>query len=285
MVSPMPMVDRYAVMGNPIAHSQSPAIHAAFAAQTGQAIDYSKLLTPLNGFAQTVRSAIAGGVKGVNVTVPFKFEAYQIAHSVSKRAQLAQAANTLIFNEQGHIYADNTDGAGLVWDLTSSLGSLKGKRVLILGAGGAVAGVLPSLLDAGVTHISVLNRTEAKAIQIIEQLKGFGSAVTLYAGGLNSEPKSVDVIINGTSSSLSGASIDIHAAWFDGVQLAYDMMYGAQPTVFLHRAQSHGVAIKDGLGMLVGQAAEAFYGWRHVMPDATEVLTERRRLLQQASTP
>ncbi len=274
------MLDRYAVIGNPIAHSQSPAIHAAFAEQTGQAMDYARVLAPLDGFAQTVRALQAGGVKGANVTVPFKFEAYALAAEVSDRAQLARAANTLIFHGDGRIEADNTDGAGLVADVVSAIGSLSGLRVLVIGAGGAVAGVLPSLLSAGVSELILLNRTPAKAIQMINDLSSWGlHKTTLRAGGLDEPVCAVDLIINGTSSGLSGQAIPLPPEWCRGIRLAYDMMYGARPTPFMAWATTQGAPVRDGLGMLVGQAAEAFYRWRGVAPDTAPVLEQLRAAL------
>ena len=273
------MIDRYAVVGHPIAHSQSPAIHAAFAVQTQQPVQYSRLLSPLNGFAQTIRTAKACGMKGVNVTVPFKFEAFAMADKTSARARLAKAANTLLFHADGSIEADNTDGAGLVWDIQNAIGSLAGKRILLVGAGGAAAGVLPSLADAGIASLILLNRTPDKATALIDAFQSHGSTIPMQAGSLNHGAEPVDVIINATSSALAGQSVPLAADWFQGVELAYDMMYGKSLTPFLAHAQQQGVPVRDGLGMLVGQAAEAFFRWRGVRPDASPVLASLRARL------
>ena len=234
------MRDRYAVIGNPVAHSQSPVIHAAFAQQTGQDLEYVRLLSPMDGFAATVRDFAASGGRGCNVTVPFKFEVPQMAQACSPRVALAQAANTLKFDGDRWI-ADNTDGLGLVGDIEQHAGwSLKGTTVLLLGAGGAAAGVLGPLIAA--------------------------------------RPRAV-VVVNRTASSLEGAEVPVPAAVLRPGALVVDMMYGAKAQAFLDWAQAHGAQARDGLGMLVEQAAESFALWRGVRPQTAPVLEALRQQL------
>jgi len=284
---------RFAVIGNPVAHSKSPQIHAQFAQITGHPVRYGKLLAPVGGFAQTVAAMRAAGMRGANVTVPFKFEAHALCDVLSERARAAGAVNTLSFTHNG-IEGDNTDGAGLVSDLVRLSGSLAGKRVLVLGAGGAAAGVMRPLLDALPASLTVLNRTAHKAIELIDALRAdcnrthspgpaagattwpASSSATLQGGGFNHASHAVDIIINATSTGLQDAAPAIDPSWFAGANLAYDMMYGAQPTAFMRVAQSQGVAAHDGLGMLVGQAAEAFFIWHGVRPDVRPVLQNLR---------
>lgn len=275
-----PSADRYAVIGNPIAHSKSPWLHARFAALTGELVAYGRVLSPIDGFEQTVRSMVAGGMRGANVTVPFKFEAFAMCHTLTARARQAGAVNTLSFAADGSIAGDNTDGAGLVNDLIALSGSLQGKRLLVLGAGGAVSGVLRPLLDAGVSALAVLNRTAGRAEALLPSLQQDYPHVDFVAGGFDTPSRPVDMLINGTASSLQDSTPDIGQAWYAGAALAYDMMYGAQPTPFMQQAQACGVAAADGLGMLAAQAAEAFFVWRGVRPPTARVLGELRALLQ-----
>jgi shikimate dehydrogenase len=266
------MTDRYAVIGNPVAHSKSPQIHAAFAAQTDRTITYERVLAPVDGFAQTVRELIAKQFAGANVTVPFKQEAFALATRASARARAAGAANTLTFTADG-IEADNTDGAGLVNDLRGNYGiALAGARVLLLGAGGAARGVLQPLLEAGVASLTIANRTWHRAAALASacaqpQVQAF--RMSELAGG-------DDVVINATSASLAHERLAIPGAVFDGAKLVYDMMYAAQPTLFLRVAMEHGAPCTDGLGMLVEQAAEAFYVWHGVRPNTAPVLAMLR---------
>lgn len=280
--------DRYAVAGNPVAHSRSPHIHSLFAQQTGQAIDYGRLLCPLDGFAPEVKAFAASGAKGCNVTVPFKFEAFELARRRSPRAELAQAANTLRFDaeEQGGWLADNTDGVGLVRDITVNAGvPLAGRRVLLLGAGGASAGVLGPLIEARPAAIVMANRTVEKAEAIVARHADWAArhGVTLSARGLADAGTGFDVFINGTAASLAGSGVPVGPEVLQPGALALDMMYGPAAQAFLDWARSHGAVARDGLGMLVEQAAESFALWRGVRPDTTPVLAEMRALVDAAS--
>jgi shikimate dehydrogenase len=275
---------RYAVIGNPIAHSRSPDIHAMFAAQTGQALSYERLLAPLDGFVETVQAFRASGGAGCNVTVPFKLDAAALADRLTPRARLAGAVNTLSF-EGASILGDNTDGAGLVNDLRLRLGlDLRGARVLLLGAGGAVRGVVGPLLEAGVAALVVANRTPARALALQQTLaEGLPAswADRLRAGGMDLAHAPADVVINGTSSGLNDAAPELPAGVLGQARLALDMVYGARPTAFMRVAQAQGCpCVEDGLGMLVGQAAESFAGWRGVRPEVLPVWQHLRARLQ-----
>jgi len=265
------MTDRYAVVGNPIAHSKSPLIHAEFARQTGQDLSYTAILAPLDGFAATIRDFQQAGGKGLNVTVPFKQEAWQLASSLSERAQLAQAVNTLKF-EDGEISGDNTDGAGLVRDIRENLKvSLEGKRILVMGAGGAARGVLLPLLEQRPAELAIANRTPGRAVELQQQFAAYGQVEGGDYAGLAG--RQFDVVINATSSSLQGELPPLPAGVFAEGCLAYDMMYGKGLTPFLAFAQEHGAAqLADGLGMLVEQAAESFFLWRGVRPETAPVI-------------
>jgi len=262
-------LDRYAVLGNPIAHSKSPLIHRLFAEQTQQVMSYEALCLPLDGFVAGIQNLHSQGFKGMNVTVPFKFEAFAACESLSERAQLAGAVNTLIRTETGWM-GDNTDGAGLVADLRRLMGDLAGKRLLMLGAGGAASGVVKPLLDAKVDQLTIANRTPQKAIDLAK-----GAAHLRVNGcGFDVVPNQpYDIIINATAASLAGDLPPLKTGWFaDAGCLAYDMMYAKEPTVFMQAAQQLGAAQQaDGLGMLVEQAAEAFYLWRGVRPDTKAI--------------
>lgn len=270
------MTDQYAVTGNPIAHSKSPSIHAEFAKQTGEDMAYTALLAPLDGFGSTVNHFINQGGKGMNVTVPFKQEAYQLASALSERAQLAQAVNTLKF-ENGSIFGDNTDGAGLVRDIQENLGfRIKNKRVLLLGAGGAARGVILPILKQLPDSLTIANRTAAKALELQQQFSTYGS----IAGGGYSDlaSQAFDLVINATSSSLNDALPPLLPGVFASHSLAYDMMYGKGLTPFLLFAQSEGAGqLADGLGMLVEQAAESFFIWRGVRPSTLPVIELLRK--------
>ena len=269
------MSDLYAVFGNPVGHSKSPAIHAAFAAQCNQDISYQAMLAPLDAFAGSVRSFIAAGGRGANVTVPFKEEAFQLATRLSARAQLAGAVNTLFFDADG-VLGDNTDGAGLLRDLTVNLVfPLAGKRILLLGAGGAARGVVAPLLAAQPAALLIANRSIARAQELVER---FAVAGTLRACGYPQLVGPFDLVINGTSASLAGALPPLPAGVFSPASLAYDMMYGDSATPFLAFAREQGAArLADGVGMLVEQAAEAFHLWRGVRPDSAPVIARLRR--------
>lgn len=280
--------DRYAVAGNPVAHSRSPHIHSLFAQQTGQALDYGRLLCPLDGFSHEVTAFAASGAKGCNVTVPFKFEAFELASRRSPRAELAQAANTLRFDPepQGGWLADNTDGVGLVRDITVNAGvPMAGRRVLLLGAGGASAGVLGPLIEARPAEIVMANRTVEKAQAIVARHADWAAqhGVQLSASGLTETGTGFDVFINGTAASLAGSGVPVGPEVLKPGSLALDMMYGPAAQAFLDWARSHGAVPRDGLGMLVEQAAESFALWRGVRPDTAPVLANMRALVDAAS--
>ncbi|MEX8492975.1 shikimate dehydrogenase [Sphaerotilus sp.] len=271
-------MDRYAVIGHPVEHSRSPDIQARFAAQTGQSIDYTRLLSPLDGFTTTVRQFAEGGAHGCNVTVPFKFEAWQLATRRTPRAQRAEAANTLRFDAEGW-WCDNTDGIGLVRDITVNAGvALAGRRVLLIGAGGAAAGVLGPLIEAGPAALVVANRTADKAQALVDRHTDLahGHGVVLSAAPLDAPGTAFDIVINGTASSLAGAGVPVPASVLRAGGLAVDMMYGAGARAFLDWAAQHGATGRDGLGMLVEQAAEAFFAWRGARPDTAPVLAALR---------
>jgi len=279
--------DRYAVAGNPVQHSQSPFIHAAFAHQTGQAVDYGRLLCPLDGFAEAIRrfasDTSAGRVRGCNVTVPFKFEAFALAPRCTPRAALAQAANTLRFDTEGWL-ADNTDGIGLVRDIECNAGvPLAGRRVLLIGAGGAAAGALGPLLDAAPAELVVANRTLAKAENLVDRHRAVAGAAALSARTPKDCGGGFDVVINATASSLQGADIPVDAAVLRAGCLALDMMYGPAAQGFMDWARRHGATTRDGLGMLVEQAAQAFALWRGVRPETAAVLAALRERLEARS--
>jgi shikimate dehydrogenase len=272
-------MDRYCVFGNPIAHSKSPEIHAAYAAQTGHALEYERRLAPVDGFADAVRSFIAEGGKGANVTVPFKLEAVKLAQALTIRARAAGAVNTLVFSEQG-IIGDNTDGAGLVADIVNNAGvPITGKRVLLLGAGGAARGVVLPLLEHRPARLVIANRTVATAAGLVEQFAALGGEGVVSACGFAGIEGAYDIIINATAASLSAELPPLSPSVFAPGALALDMMYAAAPTVFLQFAGQHGAQLRDGLGMLVEQAAEAFHLWRGVQPATAEVLHNLRARL------
>jgi shikimate dehydrogenase len=264
------VIDRYAVFGNPIGHSKSPGIHALFAAQCHQQIEYSAILAPLDGFAAALRNFIAAGGRGANVTVPFKEEAFRLADTLSPRARAARAINTLSF-DGGSIFGDNTDGAGLVSDLTVNLDfPVRGKRVLLLGAGGAARGTVLPLMAEHPAELVIANRSADKAVQLAEEFRG------VQAGGfagLAGEP--FDLVINATSAGLTGAELPLPPGVFAADGLAYEMLYG-RDTPFMAAARAAGVEVADGLGMLVEQAAEAFEAWRGVRPATAPVLAALR---------
>ena len=275
-------LDRYAVLGNPVAHSQSPFIHGEFARQTGQLLTYERVLCPLDGFEASVRAFAAGGGRGCNVTVPFKFDAPGLAAVCTARATLAAAANVLRFDADGWA-ADNTDGVGLVRDIEAGAGvSLAGRRVLMIGAGGAAAGVLGPLLQARPAEVVLANRSVDKAVALAARHEALatGQGARLTAGGLAQPQGRFDVLINASASSLQGASIPVSADRLAPGALAVDLMYGAAAAPFLAWAAAAGAVPRDGLGMLVEQAAEAFLFWRGVRPDTAPVLQALRRRLE-----
>ena len=266
------MTDRYAVVGNPISHSKSPLIHAEFARATAQDLAYGALLAPLDGFAATVKQFQSEGGRGLNVTVPFKQEAWRLATQLTERARLAEAVNTLKFEADGGILGDNTDGAGLVRDITENRQfGLHGKRVLLMGAGGAARGVILPLLRQQPAGLAIANRTPEKALELARQFAEYGPV----EGGdyARLAGRQFDAVINATSSSLSDQLPPLPPGVFAPGALAYDMMYGKGLTPFLLFAQSQGAQhLADGLGMLVEQAAESFQLWRGVRPQTQPVM-------------
>lgn len=277
-------MDHYAVFGNPIAHSKSPQIHRWFAEQTGQQLDYQALLAPVDDFEGSARQFFEQGGLGANVTVPFKLDALVFCDQLSPRARRAGAVNTLQKGKNNEIYGDNTDGVGLVRDLTGQLGfNLKNKRVLLLGAGGASRGVVEPLLKAGVAKLKIANRTPEKAQQLVQIFHGLQPDAELSAGNWASLAGSqYDLILNATSASLSGDLPPLPDGLLASGALAYDLMYARQPTPFMEWANQQGAAkVADGLGMLVEQAAEAFFLWRQVRPDTAPVLQRLRQQLQE----
>lgn len=273
------MIDEYVVIGHPIAHSKSPMIHAMFAAQTGQAMHYDRLLAPLDGFVGTVQAFRAAGGKGMNVTVPFKLEACALADQLTPRARLAGAVNTLKFDD-AQVLGDNTDGLGLVNDIVQNAQcTLQDKRILLLGAGGAARGVLLPLMAQQPAAITIANRSVDKAEQLVALFAPHNpAAIDLRASSFADLGQAYDVIINATSAGLSNQALPITDAVFCAGALAYDMVYGATPSAFLQQAAAHGAWTRDGLGMLVEQAAASFFWWRGVWPETAPVL----RALQQS---
>ncbi len=274
---PLP-VDRYVVIGNPVAHSLSPEIHARFAEQGGERIEYSRLLVPPGRFVIHAEEFFDGGGRGANITLPFKVDAFHWATHHSERALRAGAANFLMRRERLEIFADNTDGAGLVADLTRNLGvELRGASILLLGAGGAARGVMAPLLAQSPRSLRVANRTAAKAEELVREFAGLGN---IGATPLDAIPvETFDVVINATSTSTRGEVLDLGGLRWSPRTLAYDMAYGPAAKPFLARAASAGSRVSDGLGMLVEQAAESFALWRGKHPDTSPVLQSLRARL------
>jgi shikimate dehydrogenase len=267
---------RYAVMGDPVAHSKSPRIHALFAHQFRHHIEYTAIQVDAGGFAQAVEQFRANGGAGLNVTVPFKQEAFRLADHLSERAKTAQAVNTLRFEPDGGLFGDNTDGAGLVHDLEKNLHvHLKDKRILILGAGGAVRGVLQPLLHRHPALIVIANRTVSRAKELAREFAHYGKIEASSFEALKG--RHFDVVVNGTAASLKGEIPPLPDNLFTSHALAYDMMYGEKSKPFLDWAAVHGAeTVTDGLGMLVEQAAESYFIWRGVRPDTKPVIEKLR---------
>jgi shikimate dehydrogenase len=286
MTTPAPPPDRYFVLGHPVAHSRSPFIHAAFARQTGQRLVYERRLCPLDGFAAAVRALAAdrdgGRVRGCNVTVPFKFEAGALARTQTPRAALARAANVLCFDPDGWL-ADNTDGIGLVRDVEFNAGlALAGRRVLVIGAGGAGAGVLGPLIEGRPAQLQLVNRTPDRARALVERHRAWAAqhGVDLSAASLDDAGEAFDLVLNASASSLAGGAVPVDGRVLRPGTLAVDLMYGSAAQGFLDWAAAHGARGRDGLGMLVEQAAEAFLLWRGVRPQTAPVLAALRAQLQ-----
>lgn len=273
----MAKVDLYAVVGNPIGHSRSPEIHRLFAQATQQPISYERLEGPLDGFEEFALGLRDSGYLGLNVTIPFKLDASKLADSLTARARLAGAVNTLKFDEET-IYGDNTDGVGFVRDITQRLGfKVASAAILVLGAGGGVRGLIASLLEEKPKWIAVANRTHGRAQELADE---FG----VEAIRLDEIPaEHFDLIVNGTSSSLNQDAPPIDPETFDDCAVAYDLVYAPEPTPFMRLAQRGGAhTVADGLGMLIEQAAESFLFWRGVRPDTAPVYLELRRILEQS---
>jgi shikimate dehydrogenase len=273
-------MDQYCVMGNPVEHSKSPWIHARFAELMGHELRYEKRLVALDGFIDGIRVFRAEGGKGCNVTVPFKFEAAQLAARRSPRAELAQACNTLRFDAEG-IFGDNTDGVGLASDIAHNAGiDIAGRDILLVGAGGGASGVLGPLIEGRPRRIVVANRTSAKAAALNERHAALAAS---HGTALESSALDVagmfDVVVNATATSMSGAAVPVPASVLKPGALACDMMYGPAAQGFLRWASENGAVPRDGLGMLVEQAAEAFLVWRGVRPPSAQVLAELRATL------
>lgn len=263
------MSDRYAVIGNPVAHSKSPWIHAAFARATGQDLEYGRIEAPPDGFAPALERFRASGGKGLNVTLPFKEQAFRCCARASSRASLAQAVNTLVFGAE--LLGDNTDGVGLVRDLSQNLAvELAGKTLLLMGAGGAAQGVLGALLETRVAKLMVANRTPGRAHALGARFAGVSGCGYDELAGC-----SFDIVINATSAGLAGQAPALPAGVLNDRTLAYDMVYG-RDTPFLAAARAAGARACDGLGMLVEQAAESFFIWRGVRPQTQPVLEALR---------
>jgi shikimate dehydrogenase len=271
------MTDLYAVIGNPINHSKSPLIHSLFSEQTKQGIIYSAIQAPMDGFAKTVKEFLSNKGKGLNVTVPFKVEAFQLADYLTERAKCARAVNTLILQSDGMLLGDNTDGAGLVQDITVNHDeSMKKKRILLIGAGGAVRGVVAPIINEQPSEIIIANRTASKAKDLAADFMGLARSqqVKIDSSSLGTIFGVFDIVINGTSSSLHGQSLDINPSVIGKNTVCYDMMYSPTQTLFNQWAISHGaVRTLDGVGMLVEQAAESFFVWRGVRPSTSSVLS------------
>jgi shikimate dehydrogenase len=273
---PDPRPQLYAVLGNPVAHSLSPRIHALFAAQFGFEVEYRRIRVDAGRFAQAVADLRAVGARGANVTLPFKQEAWELCDEVSDRADAASAVNTLVFKDDGSVSGDNTDGVGLVRDLTVNLSTeIAGRRVLVIGAGGAARGILQPLLSCLPAGLVLANRTRDRAVEVAHDFRYFG--IIDPCGLVELRGLRFDLVVNGTSASLAGEVPELPADLFLPNALAYDMMYADRPTPFLHWAREHGAArAADGLGMLVEQAAESFFLWHEHRPATAPVIAALR---------
>ncbi|MFT5709516.1 MAG: shikimate dehydrogenase [Halioglobus sp.] len=273
---------KYAVFGNPIKHSKSPLIHASFARQFDLQLQYRAVRVEIDGFAKAAGSFFEGGGAGLNVTVPFKREAFELADTLSDRALRAGAANTLTPLPMGGIAADNTDGIGLVSDMVVNLGwAVRGLRVLVLGSGGAVRGILEPLMRERPKELLIVNRTASRATQLASEFADLGP---VEGGGYSLiGSRQFDLVINGTSAGLSGEMPELPASLLTDHSCCYDMVYGAQPTVFMRWAARHAAwAVSDGLGMLVEQAAQSFYLWNKAKPETRPVINQLRSVLAAA---
>lgn len=278
------MTDRYAVIGNPVSHSKSPQIHTAFAKQTGQELEYTALLVDIGQLASAVADFQRNSGKGLNITVPFKRDAWQLASSLSDRAERAGAVNTLVLYGENDYYGDTTDGIGLVNDLKNNHDiHLNARHILILGAGGAVRGVLEPILQQFPSQLVIANRTVETAAQLAKEFSDLGAISGCGFDELAGE--TFDLIINGTSASLSGELLPLPDYLLSNDACCYDMMYAAEATPFMQWGQQQGAAqCYDGLGMLVEQAAESFNIWRQIRPDTAPVIKKIRESLQRPAS-
>jgi shikimate dehydrogenase len=273
---------RFAVAGNPVAHSQSPFIHAEFSRQTGVPLVYERLLCPFDAFAATVRAFADAGASGCNVTMPFKFEAYGLAARRTPRAELAGACNTLRFDHDGWL-GDNTDGPGLVRDIEANASvPLRGARVLLVGAGGGAAGALGCLLACAPAEVVVANRTVERAERLVDGHVAVAGSSRLRAAPLDDCGTAFDVVVNASASSVTGTPVPVAAKVLRRGTLALDMMYGPPAQAFLAWAEAGGAVGRDGLGMLVEQAAAAFELWNGIRPQTATVLADLRARLSRA---
>jgi shikimate dehydrogenase len=274
------MTDLYAVFGNPINHSKSPHIHRQFAEQTGQDMHYTKQLVNEGEFENAAQEFFAQGGKGINITVPFKLHAFAFARKRTARAERAGAVNTLVLLEDGTVLGDNTDGIGMIHDMHNLGWELEGKRILVLGAGGAVRGILQPLLEENPAQVVIANRTLSKAEELAKSFHDLGDVQAKAFEQLHGDV--FDIVINGTAASMQGELPPLPDNLLAVHACCYDMMYGSEPTVFLRWAKERGAAqTADGLGMLVGQAAEAFYLWRQIRPEVVPVITAMRRQITE----
>ncbi len=275
----MSQLDRYAVMGNPIAHSKSPMIHSLFARETKQSLEYEAILVELGGFTEAVQAFREEGGKGLNITVPFKRDAWRLVDERSECAALAGAVNTILVRDDGTLFGDNTDGVGMVRDIRDNLGvTITGKRVLLLGAGGAVRGVLGPLLEEKPALVVIANRTPDRAQELADAFEDYGRVEGSSFADLDGTR--YDIVINGTSASLKGEVPPLPEGILAREAFCYDMMYGAEPTAFMRWAEEEGSEqIADGLGMLVEQAAESFQLWRGMRPQTALVIKAVREAL------
>jgi len=274
--------DNYAVFGNPVKHSKSPLIHAAFAEQCGQAIQYRAVRVEPGDFQRAATRFFDQGGRGLNITVPFKTDAFRFADTLSERAQRAGAVNTLCRRDDGTVLGDNTDGIGLIRDMIANLGwSVQAMRVLVIGAGGAVRGILEPLLRERPRELLIVNRTADKAAALAAEFASLGK---LAGGGYDAiGQRQFDLVINASSAGLSGEMPSLPATLLTERSCCYDMVYGSEPTVFMRwAAQEAAWAVADGLGMLVEQAAESFYLWRQVRPETRPVINNLREMLAAA---
>ncbi|KAA8732684.1 shikimate dehydrogenase [Acinetobacter qingfengensis] len=262
------MIKKFAVVGNPIAHSRSPELHLAFAQKTAINLNYEKILAPLDGFAKTVTEFFKHGGCGLNITVPFKEQAFALCDVLTERAQIAKAVNTL-WMQDGQLYGDNTDGQGLVIALQAQGWQLSKSKILILGAGGATRGVIYPLAQAGVAHITIANRTLVRAQQLITDVKPFTPALSLSAIALDQLQGEFNIVINATSASLSGEPLKLPETL--QFQAAYEMAYG-KASSFIEQVKEQNLPVADGWSMLVGQAAESFKRWNGCSPDIQDLL-------------